>query len=390
MIRVTVNNRGVQAIPLSPVTVGAEGIVAAFLFSDDWAGLAKTAIFKGSGEEVEKIVLNNECTVPPEVLAEAGGMLQVGVYGNDGHGTTIRPTVWGVVGRIEDGAISEDAGQTGTTPSWAAQLQNAVQEAITTANNAVIAAEENADDSEAWAVGTRDGEAIPETDPAYQNYAKYGAERAAASAAEGAESAATASGKANEAAASAGTASNKAGEAATSASNAATSAEAANTAKTAAQNAQTAAEQAKAGAERCFVQFRKPGGRIGNAGSRQRVRRSAISNGGTGQRKRGRDERPECCGVRGGGSDIRTQCRKFRIGGGDQRDECGQFRNSSGRQRRKRSDIRTERERIGDGCGKLRDCGTDSAERGRGCPGCSGDSGCFRILKCRPDRPEHE
>jgi len=249
MIRVTVNNRGVQAIPLSPVTVGAEGIVAAFLFSDDWAGLAKTAIFKGSGEEVEKIVLNNECTVPPEVLAEAGGMLQVGVYGNDGHGTTIRPTIWGVVGRIEDGAISEDAGQTGTTPSWAAQLQNAVQEAITTANNAVIAAEENADDSEAWAVGTRDGEAIPETDPAYQNYAKYWAERAAASATEGAESAATASGKANEAAASAGTASNKAGEAATSAGNAAASAEAANTAKTAAQNAQTAAEQAKAGAE---------------------------------------------------------------------------------------------------------------------------------------------
>lgn len=130
MIRVTVNNRGVQAIPLSPVTVGAEGIVAAFLFSDDWAGLAKTAIFKGSGEEVEKIVLNNQCTVPPEVLTEAGGMLQVGVYGNDGLGTLIRPTIWGVVGRIEDGAISEDAGQTGTTPSWAAQVQNAVQEAL--------------------------------------------------------------------------------------------------------------------------------------------------------------------------------------------------------------------------------------------------------------------
>jgi len=249
MIRVTVNNRGVQAIPLSPVTVGAEGIVAAFLFSDDWAGLAKTAIFKGSDQEIEKIILNNECTVPPEVLTEAGEMLMVGVYGNDGHGTLIRPTVWGVVGRVEDSAISEDAGQTGTTPSWAAQLQNAVQEAITTANNAVIAAEENADDSEAWAVGTRDGEAIPETDPAYQNYAKYWAERAAASATEGAESAATASGKANEAAASAGTASNKAGEAATSAGNAAASAEAANTAKTAAQNAQTAAEQAKAGAE---------------------------------------------------------------------------------------------------------------------------------------------
>lgn len=135
MIRVTVNNRGVQAIPLSPVTVGAEGIVAAFLFSDDWAGLAKTAIFRGSGEEVEEIILNNQCVVPPEVLATAGGMLQVGVYGNDGFGTTIRPTIWGVVGRIEDGAISEDAGQTGTTPSWAAQVQNAVQEALTVAQS---------------------------------------------------------------------------------------------------------------------------------------------------------------------------------------------------------------------------------------------------------------
>lgn len=135
MIRVTVNNRGVQAIPLSPVTTGSEGIVAAFLFSDDWAGLAKTAVFEGSGVQKEYIILNNQCVVPAEVLGESGGMLRVGVYGNDGNGNVVRPTIWGVVGRIEDGAISEDAGQTGATPSWAAQVQNAVQEALTVAQS---------------------------------------------------------------------------------------------------------------------------------------------------------------------------------------------------------------------------------------------------------------
>lgn len=43
----------------------------------------------------------------------------------------------------------------------------------------VESAEESAEKSEAWAVGTRDGEAVPTTDPTYNNNAKYYAEHTA-------------------------------------------------------------------------------------------------------------------------------------------------------------------------------------------------------------------
>lgn len=50
----------------------------------------------------------------------------------------------------------------------------------TGAQTAANSAEDSAEDSEAWAVGTRNGSAVPSTDPAYNNNAKHWADAAAA------------------------------------------------------------------------------------------------------------------------------------------------------------------------------------------------------------------
>ena len=103
MITVAVKNRNAEATPLSPVTSGAVGIPVEFVFSDDWEGLTKTAVFKGSDEVREVALADNACEVPEEVLTESGGMLWVGVYGSDGN--TVIPTNWALVGRIEEGTV---------------------------------------------------------------------------------------------------------------------------------------------------------------------------------------------------------------------------------------------------------------------------------------------
>ena len=66
------------------------------------------------------------------------------------------------------------------------QAEAAKTAAETAQNLAEVAqghAEDEADDAEAWAVGTVDGSAIPSTDPRYQNNSKYWSEQSAQSAA---------------------------------------------------------------------------------------------------------------------------------------------------------------------------------------------------------------
>ena len=89
-------------------------------------------------------------------------------------------------------AIAVENGYTGTEEQWASEIANA-------SNNVQIASQK-ASDAEAYAAGTRGGEAVDSDDPAYQNNAEYysgeaadSAEAAAGSATSAAESAATAS-----------------------------------------------------------------------------------------------------------------------------------------------------------------------------------------------------
>ena len=100
--------------------VGAE---VEFEFSEEWNELTKAAVFT-AGEEKRSVLQSqwngNICRIPHECLAEPDKHLLVGVYGINGDGTVVIPTVYADLGIIFTGADTEEApGDRFTSPIWA-------------------------------------------------------------------------------------------------------------------------------------------------------------------------------------------------------------------------------------------------------------------------------
>lgn len=107
-----------------PLTSGSVNVYeAAFAFSEDWAGLEKTAAFRaGSGKPVSVLLGPEEtCAVPWEVLQKPGVRLEAGVYGTRG-GETVLPTVWADLGYIQTGAAPGDEARPPTPEIWQQEL----------------------------------------------------------------------------------------------------------------------------------------------------------------------------------------------------------------------------------------------------------------------------
>ena len=92
-IEVTGNIARVTERP-ARITSGTVGLPIEFTFDEPWEGLAKTAVFRGSG--ITKIVeaLESATIVPWEVLKKPNTYLQVGVYGTNHDGTVVIATIW--------------------------------------------------------------------------------------------------------------------------------------------------------------------------------------------------------------------------------------------------------------------------------------------------------
>lgn len=106
-----------------PVTSGSVNVYeAAFEFSEDWAGLEKTAVFR-AGEKSASVLLGDTgaCVVPWEVLQKPGVRLEAGVYGSR-DGTVVLPTVWADLGYIHTGATPGDEARPPTPDLWRQEL----------------------------------------------------------------------------------------------------------------------------------------------------------------------------------------------------------------------------------------------------------------------------
>ena len=117
------------ASPPELLTAGmAKAVTVEFVFSDDWDGLTKTAVFSAGRTTVDVLESawdGNKVVVPHEILADAGPIARVGVYGADESGVVL-PTVWVSLGKVQPGADpSGDASTDPSLPVWA-QLQSQI------------------------------------------------------------------------------------------------------------------------------------------------------------------------------------------------------------------------------------------------------------------------
>ena len=85
------------------LTAGMQRAVAVrFVFSPDWDGLAKTAVFSNGRKTVDVLQASwtdNAAEVPHEILSAPGYIARVGVYGTDETGLVL-PTVWVTLGKV--------------------------------------------------------------------------------------------------------------------------------------------------------------------------------------------------------------------------------------------------------------------------------------------------
>ena len=157
MIHVNVRERDAAAHATEPITSGSVGLAVSFRFSEDWDGMAKAALFKGSGTAVDVELTGSECTVPHEVLQLAGGHLKIGVYGTGNQGQRVTPTVWADAGQIFEGAEPSEIEPTPATESLVQQVLEAAETAVEAAESAESIAQGIRDDADSGAFDGEEG-----------------------------------------------------------------------------------------------------------------------------------------------------------------------------------------------------------------------------------------
>ena len=140
MIEISVDTRKAVVTNKEILTSGSAGIQVQFTLSEDWTGLSKLAVFRTGedGESIDVVLDNNlNCVVPAEALETADEVLFIGVYGSDGNGTGIIPTIWAAAGVIRPGTEPNTPAEAEPTPEIWAQILSVAQEAEATATGAM-------------------------------------------------------------------------------------------------------------------------------------------------------------------------------------------------------------------------------------------------------------
>ena len=164
MFLVAANTRQALVGQKEWITTGSSGIQVQFLFSDDWDGLSKFAVFRNA--EIEESVIT--IALPSSNLTELPAAncaaeyvdekVYVGVYGTDGLGHIIIPTIWVSLGVLKEGAAYEGMDPPQPTPGMWAQIlaiaQNAGAENAEAAKAAAEAVQNMGVEAETLAEGS--------------------------------------------------------------------------------------------------------------------------------------------------------------------------------------------------------------------------------------------
>ena len=128
MINLNVSAANVAVEEKETLTEGRVGLLCQFRFTDEWAGLAKTAVFDGA-DSLDVILKSDTVAIPAECLSTEGYSLSVGVYGKNAAGDIVIPTVYATVGKIQRSAYPSGKEPAAPTPDVVAQIQQAAANA---------------------------------------------------------------------------------------------------------------------------------------------------------------------------------------------------------------------------------------------------------------------
>lgn len=141
-IRLNVTGQWIKTGGIVLVSSSVNIYSCSFVFSDDWNGYTKTAVFcLNDGTNFEVPILQDTCNIPWEALQEPGN-LRIGVYGIMGSCENGQryPTVWTNDIRVARGTPSYE-----TNPPTPSAYEQFVQQVEDASNQALEAAQEAKD-----------------------------------------------------------------------------------------------------------------------------------------------------------------------------------------------------------------------------------------------------
>lgn len=122
MLKINVSTAEAAITETELITAGRKGLQCSFAFSDDWEGLAKTVIVRGVVKR-DIVLVGDTITVPGECLEREQFPLHIGVYGANGEGEIVIPTIWADFGKIRPSARPGGVSPDEVTPDVVAQIQ---------------------------------------------------------------------------------------------------------------------------------------------------------------------------------------------------------------------------------------------------------------------------
>lgn len=144
MIEITANTRRAIVTNKELLTTSSAGIQVQFTFSEDWDSLSRFAIFR-NGEEGQEVAValpnSNLVVIPAQSCSEdyVDEPVFVGMYGTDGLGAVIIPTIWTSLGVLRPGAVTtEIITPAEPTPDMWAQILAIANEAAAIADECEV------------------------------------------------------------------------------------------------------------------------------------------------------------------------------------------------------------------------------------------------------------
>lgn len=158
MLRVRVSTASAEIIETELITTGRRGLECAFEFNSAWDGLAKTVIVNGVVKR-DIVLVSDTIVVPGECLAREQFPLRIGVYGANGAGEIVIPTIWANFGKILPSARPSGVDPDEVTPDIVAQIQTNSSDALRLAQEVMRRADSGEFDGRDGATGPagRDG-----------------------------------------------------------------------------------------------------------------------------------------------------------------------------------------------------------------------------------------